>query len=91
MFDGQFIKLRLNDGKKSPVDYDDTDYSRWLSSELEDYSNLLNSSSLHLMDEDDNLKKEYKNLTMARAFIKHKKHPVNGEFSIWWTYGAALG
>ena len=80
VFDGQFIKLRLNDGKKSPVDYDDTDYSRWLSSELKDYSNLLNSSSLHLMDEDDNLKKEYKNLTIARAFIKHKKHPVNGEF-----------
>ena len=80
VFDGQFIKLRLNDGKKSPVDYDDTDYSRWLSGELESYSNLLNSSSLHLMDEDDNLKKEYKNLTMARAFIKHKKHPINGEF-----------
>lgn len=80
VFDGQFIKLRLNDGKKSPVDYDDTDYSRWLSSELEDYSNLLNSSSLHLMDENDNLKKEYKNLTIARAFIKHKKHPINGEF-----------
>ena len=80
VFDGQFIKLRLNDGKKSPVDYDDTDYSKWLSGKLEDYSNLLNSSSLHLMDEDDNLKKEYKNLTMARAFIKHKKHPINGEF-----------
>jgi len=80
VFDGQYVKLRLNEDKRSSIDYEDTDYSRWLSGELEDYSNLLNSSSLHLMDENDNLEKEYKNLTIARAFIKHKKHPINGEF-----------
>jgi len=80
VFDGQYVKLRLNEDKRSSIDYEDTDYSRWLSGELEDYSNLLNSSSLHLMDENDNLEKEYKNLTIARAFIKHKRHPINGEF-----------
>ena len=80
VFDGQYVKLRLNEDKRSSIDYEDTDYSRWLSGELESYSNLLNSSSLHLMDENDNLEKEYKNLTIARAFIKHKKHPINGEF-----------
>jgi hypothetical protein len=80
VFDGQYVKLRLNEDKRSSIDYEDTDYSRWLSSELENYSNLLNRCDLHLMDEDGNLEKEFKNHCIARAFIKHKHHPINGEF-----------
>jgi len=80
VFDGQYVKLRLNEDKRSSIDYEDTDYSRWLSTELENYSNLLNKCDLHLMDEDGNLEKEFKNHCISRAFIKHKKHPINGEF-----------
>ena len=42
VFDGQYVKLRLNTDKRSSIDFADTNYSRWLSSELEKYSYLLN-------------------------------------------------
>ncbi len=80
VFDGQYVKLRLNEDKRSSIDYEDTDYSRWLSAELENYSNLLNKCDLHLMDEDGNLEKEFKNHCISRPFIKHRRHPRNGEF-----------
>ena len=80
VFDGQYVKLRLNEDKRSSIDYENTDYSRWLSSELENYSNLLNRCDLHLMDEDGNLEKEFENHCISRNFIKHKSHPPNGEF-----------
>ena len=80
IFDGQYVKLRLNEDKRGFVDFEDTEYSLWLGKELEQYSNLLNSSDIHLMDKDGNLEKEYKNHCISRNFIKHKSHPTNGEF-----------
>ena len=80
IFNGQYVKLRLNEDKRSFVDFEDTEYSLWLSKELEQYSNLLNSSDIHLMDKDGNIEKEYKNHCISRTFIKHKSHPINGEF-----------
>ena len=79
-FNGQYVTLRLNADKKGFIDFDDTDYSRWLSSELEKYSNLLNQSSIQLLGLSGEVEKEYKNLTISRAFIKHRRHPRNGEF-----------
>ncbi|SVD11037.1 uncharacterized protein METZ01_LOCUS363891, partial [marine metagenome] len=80
VFDGQYVKLRLNTDKRSSIDFADTDYSRWLSSELEKYSYLLNHSSIQLLGLSGEVEKEYKNLTISRTFIKHKQHPRNGEF-----------
>ena len=80
VFDGQYVKLRLNTDKRSSIDFADTDYSRWLSSELEKYSYLLNQSSIQLLGLSGEVEKEYKNLTISRTFIKHKQHPRNGEF-----------
>ena len=80
VFDGQYVTLRLNKDKRGFIDFDDTDYSKWLSSELEGYSNLLNQSSIQLLDMNGEIEKEYKNLSISRAFIKHKHHPINGEF-----------
>ena len=80
IFDGQYVKLRLNKDKRGFVDFEDTEYSLWLGKELEQYSNLLNSSDIHLMDKDGNIEKEFKNLCISRTFIKHKSHRTNGEF-----------
>ena len=79
-FNGQYVTLRLNADKKGFIDFDDTDYSRWLGSELEKYSNLLNQSSIQLLGLSGEVEKEYKNLTISRTFIRHKQHPRNGEF-----------
>ncbi len=80
IFDGQYVKLRLNEDKRSFVDFEDTEYSLWLSKELEQYSSLLNKSDIRLMDKHGNIEKEYKNHCISRTFIKHKSHPTNGEF-----------
>ena len=79
----QHITLRLNesiDNKKVFVDYEDTEYSTWLNYELEKYSELLNNTSIQLLDSSGGAVKEYSKLTITRGFIKHKSHPKNGEF-----------
>ena len=79
-FNGQHVTLRLNEDSRSDVDYEDTKYSKWLNEKLASYSKVLNNVTIQLLDENDNVSKEYSKQTISRKFIKHNNHPVNGEF-----------
>jgi len=79
-FNGQHVTLRLNGDSRSDIEYEDTNYSNWLKSTLEDYSKLLNNSAIQLLDDTGVVSKEYLKHTLSRKFIKHNNHPPNGEF-----------
>ena len=79
-FNGQHVTLRLNGDSRSDVEYEDTKYSKWLHNELENYSKLLNNSTIQLLDLTGAVSKEYSKHTISRKFIQHKSHPTNGEF-----------
>ena len=80
VFNGQHVTLRLNGDSRSDIEYEDTNYSNWLKSALEDYSKLLNNSAIQLLDDTGVVSKEYLKHTLSRKFIKHNNHPPNGEF-----------
>ena len=79
IYKAQRITLRLNEGDKEFVEFDDTKYSSWLESELKQYNNLLNNSDICVPNKDGVLIQE-KKITTSRGFIKHKQHPKDGEF-----------
>ena len=80
----QYITLRENQklgGRSVYIDYEETEYSRWLQGELKKYNQLLNSSEIVLKGQDGSTVKTYKNLTLQRKFIRHKINNIkNGEF-----------
>ena len=79
IYKAQGITLRLNEGDKEYVEFDDTKFSSWLDSELKQYNNLLNGSDICVPNKDGVLIQE-KKITTSRGFIKHKQHPKDGEF-----------
>lgn len=80
----QYITLRENQkigGRAVYIDYEETDYSRWLQIELEKYNQLLNNSEIVLKGLEGNTVKTFRNLTLQRRFVRHKKSKIkNGEF-----------
>jgi len=78
-YKAQGITLRLNEGDKEYVDFDDTKFSSWLDSELKQYNNLLNNSDIFVPNNDGVLTQE-KKITTSRGFIKHSYYPKDGEF-----------
>jgi len=72
----QYVTLRepkqFREDKPPYLDYEDTEYSIWLSNKLEQYSDLLNASTLEVVDADGNFIKGYSQLVMQRKFIKRK-------------------
>ena len=78
IYKAQGITLRLNEGDKEYVEFDDTKFSLWLDSELKQYNNLLNSSVICVPNKDGVLI-QVKKITTSRGFIKHKQHPKDGE------------
>jgi len=79
IYKAQGITLRLNEGDKEYVEFDDTKFSTWLDSELKQYNNLLNNSDIYVPNKDGVLIHEKKIIT-SRGFIKHEQHPKDGEF-----------
>jgi len=79
IYKAQGITLRLNEGDKEYVEFDDTKFSSWLDSELKQYNNLLNNSNICVPNKDGILIQE-KKITTSRGFIKHNQHPEDGEF-----------
>ena len=79
IYKAQGITLRLNEGDKEYVEFDDTKFSSWLDSELKQYNNLLNNSDICVPNKDGVLIHEKKIIT-SRGFIKHEQHPKDGEF-----------
>ena len=79
IYKAQGITLRLNEGDKEYIEFDDTQFSLWLDSELKQYNNLLNASMIHLPNKEGILEQE-KKITTSRGFIEHKHRPKNGEF-----------
>ena len=80
----QYITLRENQklgGRSVYIDYEETEYSRWLQGELEKYNELLNKSQIVLKGLGDKADKTFEDLTLQRRFVRHKKNIVkNGEF-----------
>ena len=81
---GTYITLRKakkDNGKSIYIDYEDTDYSKWLSEEIKKYDQLLNSSRIMLLNEDGTEDREFKKFTVQRKFIRHNFKDKNTEFA----------
>jgi hypothetical protein len=80
----QYITLRENQklgGRSVYIDYEETEYSRWLQGELEKYNELLNKSQIILKGVDGKADESFENLSLHRRFVRHKINNVkNGEF-----------
>ena len=80
----QYITLRENQklgGRSVYIDYEETEYSRWLQDELEKYNKLLNKSQIVLRGVNGKEDKVFDKLSIPRRFIRHKNIVVkNGEF-----------
>lgn len=79
IYKAQNITLRINGADKEYVDFDDTQFSLWLDSELKEYNKLLNNSVICTPNKQGILTHE-KKITTSKGFIKHKQYPENGEF-----------
>jgi len=81
---GTYITLRKakkDNGKSIYIDYEDTDYSKWLSEEIKKYDQLLNNSGIMLLNEDGTEDREFKKFTVQRKFIRHNFKDKNTEFA----------
>ncbi|WP_144417903.1 hypothetical protein [Candidatus Pseudothioglobus singularis] len=81
---GTYITLRKakkDNGKQSYIDYEDTDYSKWLSEEIKQYDQLLSNSRIVLLNDDGTEDREFKKFTIQRKFIRHKHQGENTEFA----------
>ena len=81
---GTYITLRKakkDNGKSIYIDYEDTDYSKWLSEEIKKYDQLLNNSRIMLLNEDGTEDREFKKFTVQRKFIRHNFKDKNTEFT----------
>jgi hypothetical protein len=81
---GTYITLRKakkDNGKSIYIDYEDTDYSKWLSEEIKKYDQLLNSSRIMLLNDDGTEDREFKKFTVQRKFIRHNFKDKNTEFT----------
>ena len=81
---GTYITLRKakkDNGKSIYIDYEDTDYSKWLSEEIKKYDQLLNNSRIMLLNEDGTEDREFKKFTVQRKFIRHNFKDKNTEFA----------
>jgi len=71
---GSYITLRKNkkvNNKASYIDFEDTEYSKWLSEELKKYNQLLSETELTILSEDGSEEEPLKKTIIRRAFIKH--------------------
>jgi len=81
---GAYVTLRRakkNDGKSAYIDYEDTEYSKWLSREIKRYDQLLNSSRIVLINDYGTEGRVFKKFTVQRKFIRHKTSFKNMEFA----------
>ncbi|MDB9938882.1 hypothetical protein OAD78_06875 [Candidatus Thioglobus sp.] len=81
---GTYITLRKakkDNGKSIYIDYEDTEYSKWLSEEIKKYDQLLNSSRIMLLNDDGSEDREFKKFTVQRKFIRHNFKAKNTEFT----------
>jgi len=82
---GTYITLRKKDkvkGKPVYIDFEDTDYSRWLSNEIRQYDRLLNNTEIVLNSIHGIPERVFKRFTVQRKFINHSfKDLVDGEFA----------
>ena len=81
---GTYITLRKakkDNGKHSYIDYQDTEYSKWLSEEIKQYDQLLSKSRIVLLNDDGTEDREFKKFTVQRKFIRHNHQGENTEFA----------
>ena len=81
---GTYITLRKakkDNGKHSFIDYEDTEYSKWLSEEIKQYDQLLSNSRIVLLNDDGTEDREFKKFTVQRKFIRHNLKGKNTEFA----------
>ena len=71
---GTYVTLRKNKkgtNSASYIDYEDTDYSIWLSKELEKYNQLLSENRITILNEEGVEEDIKRKATIQRKFIKH--------------------
>jgi len=81
---GTYITLRKakkDNGKSTFIDYEDTEYSKWLSEEIKRYDQLLSNSRIVLLNNDGTEDREFKKFTVQRRFIRHNYKDNNMEFA----------
>ncbi|WP_416694026.1 hypothetical protein [Candidatus Pseudothioglobus sp. Uisw_050_01] len=81
---GTYVTLRKakkDNGKSIYIDYEDTEYSKWLSEEIKKYDQLLNRSRIMLLNDDGSEDREFKKFTVQRKFIRHNFKDKNTEFT----------
>jgi len=82
---GTYITLREKEKVKDKpiyIDFEDTDYSRWLSNEIKQYDKLLNNTEIVLNSVHGIPERTFKRFTVQRKFISHSfKDLVDGEFA----------
>ena len=81
---GTYITLRKakkDNDKPAFIDYEDTDYSKWLSEEIKKYDQLISNSRIALLNDDGTEDREFKKFKIQRRFIKHKTQFSNMEFA----------
>ena len=81
---GTYITLRKakkDNGKSIYIDYEDTEYSKWLSEEIKQYDQLLSNSRIVLLNDDGSEDREFKKFTVQRKFIRHNFKDKNTEFT----------
>jgi hypothetical protein len=72
---GSFITLRRskkNHNKPSYIDFEDTEYSLWLTEELKKYNQLLSQTNISILSEDGSEETPIRKSIVRRAFIRHK-------------------
>jgi len=80
---GTYVTLRKakkDNGKSIYIDYEDTEYSKWLSEEIKQYDQLLSNSRIVLLNDDGTEDREFKKFTVQRKFIRHNFKDKNTEF-----------
>ena len=81
---GTYITLRKakkDNDKPAFIDYEDTDYSKWLSEEIKKYDQLISNSRIILLNDDGTEDREFKKVKVQRRFIRHKTQFSNMEFA----------
>ena len=87
---GSYITLRRavkNHNKPSYIDFEDTDYSIWLSDELKKYNQLLNKTNISILSEDGSEERPIRKSIVRRAFIRHK---VNEDAETEFAFGGRM-
>lgn len=74
-------KSKKQNGNAIYIDYEDTKYSKWLSEQIKQYDNLLNSCKIELWNDNGTLDRKFKKFTIQRKFIKHNFKDKNTEFA----------